>query len=311
MTFTVLATTPDRRWSAIATSTCTVAVGAGVPGVAPGVGVVASQAWTNRGLRAFALDRLRAGFAPADVVAAMAGVDEGFAWRQVAVLSVAGASAWHTGDEVTGWSGAASGDGWVALGNHLTGADVVQAMSRVLERGVPGMPGTPARAPGDLAAGAAVGGAAGGGVRGMPGTPAGAPGDRAAVAAVGGAVGAGVPEGRAVASDDGAVAAAGATAAAGGIAMPGTSGGVALGELVLAALAAGQEAGGDSRGRQSAALVIVDNRRPDVSPPDLWCDLRVDDDRVDPVAALDRLFRSHLVEDAARRREIATRHVPA
>lgn len=59
------------------------------------------------------------------------------------------------------------------------------------------------------------------------------------------------------------------------------------GELVdrlLAALVAGQEAGGDRRGKQSAALLV---RRSGVEP---YVDLRVDD-HPDPVAELIRIFR--------------------
>ena len=59
---------------------------------------------------------------------------------------------------------------------------------------------------------------------------------------------------------------------------------VPLAERLLSALAAGQAAGGDKRGRQSAALLIVSTEL----YPDL--DLRVDD-HVDPVAELHRIYQ--------------------
>ena len=52
---------------------------------------------------------------------------------------------------------------------------------------------------------------------------------------------------------------------------------------LLQALFAGEEAGGDRRGRQSAALVTIR------SQPFPWCNLRVDDN-ADPLVELTRLF---------------------
>jgi len=63
----------------------------------------------------------------------------------------------------------------------------------------------------------------------------------------------------------------------------------ALAARLLAALAAGDRAGGDSRGKQSAALLVV---RPGAGYGgfnDRYLDLRVDD-HADPVAELGRLF---------------------
>ncbi len=59
-----------------------------------------------------------------------------------------------------------------------------------------------------------------------------------------------------------------------------------LGERLLAALQAGQEAGGDRRGKQSAALVVVKEGVP------RFIDLRVDD-HAEPIKELARLFALH------------------
>ena len=89
-----------------------------------------------------------------------------------------------------------------------------------------------------------------------------------------------------------------------------------LGERLLAALAAGDRAGGDRRGRQSAALVIVSPGGGYAGGNDRFCDLRVDDHE-DPVTELARLWKLHwllfgstpdaekLVFDAALGAEIA------
>jgi uncharacterized Ntn-hydrolase superfamily protein len=74
-----------------------------------------------------------------------------------------------------------------------------------------------------------------------------------------------------------------------------------LAERLVAALEAGQAAGGDSRGQQSAALVV---ERPGAAAEtregvDRVCDLRVDD-HPEPIAELRRLLDIHLRWDALR-----------
>jgi uncharacterized Ntn-hydrolase superfamily protein len=60
---------------------------------------------------------------------------------------------------------------------------------------------------------------------------------------------------------------------------------------LVAGLRAGDAAGGDLRGRQSAALLVVSGTRDDDAPWEgVLVDLRVDD-AADPVGALDRLLR--------------------
>lgn len=61
-------------------------------------------------------------------------------------------------------------------------------------------------------------------------------------------------------------------------------------ERLLEALMAADEAGGDSRGRQSAALYVVGEAKGYGGNNDRWIDLRVDD-HPDPVRELARLLR--------------------
>jgi uncharacterized Ntn-hydrolase superfamily protein len=65
-----------------------------------------------------------------------------------------------------------------------------------------------------------------------------------------------------------------------------------LGDRLLAALAAGDAAGGDSRGRQSAAVVVREAGAGYGGRSDLKLDLRVDD-HPDPVRELERLLVLH------------------
>lgn len=62
-----------------------------------------------------------------------------------------------------------------------------------------------------------------------------------------------------------------------------------LARRLLAALRAGDAAGGDSRGRQSAALFVVKDGAGYDGGDDVWVDLRVDDHE-DPLAELERLL---------------------
>jgi uncharacterized Ntn-hydrolase superfamily protein len=76
-----------------------------------------------------------------------------------------------------------------------------------------------------------------------------------------------------------------------------------LPERLVSALASGQAAGGDRRGRQSAALLVgAITERP-------WVDLRVDE-HPDPVAELVRIFEMLSPDDLARARRAASTREP-
>jgi uncharacterized Ntn-hydrolase superfamily protein len=70
-----------------------------------------------------------------------------------------------------------------------------------------------------------------------------------------------------------------------------------LAERMLAALSAAQRAGGDIRGRQSAALIVVAAEASDRPWADRKIDLRVED-HPRPVEELDRLLRLHRAYDS-------------
>ena len=91
MTFSVLARDERTGDVGIAVASCILAVGRAVPSARPGVGVVAVQARSRRGLGGTLLTALADGAEPADLVKRAAHAAED-ADRQVAVLDVAGAS---------------------------------------------------------------------------------------------------------------------------------------------------------------------------------------------------------------------------
>jgi uncharacterized Ntn-hydrolase superfamily protein len=67
-----------------------------------------------------------------------------------------------------------------------------------------------------------------------------------------------------------------------------------LADRLVAALEGGEEEGGDARGRQSAALLVVGKRKSKAGYGDRLIDLRVED-HSDPIAELKRLLKLHHV----------------
>jgi uncharacterized Ntn-hydrolase superfamily protein len=65
-----------------------------------------------------------------------------------------------------------------------------------------------------------------------------------------------------------------------------------LADWLVAALQAGEDAGGDSRGRQSAALLVVRDKSGYGGANDRYIDLRVED-HTDPTHELGRLLEIH------------------
>lgn len=208
MTFTVLARDPRRGLIGAATASRSLAVGNAVISVRPGVGAVASQAWTNRTLRGRLLDALTGGASAWDAVARVEEWDARASLRQVALLPIRGAGAARSGNETSAWAGHRIGEDVVVAGNLLTGGDVLEAMIARVERDAAVPLGTtpPSVAPAEFA------------------------------------------------------------------------------RALVAALAAGEERGGDLRGRQSAAVVVAQSG----VDGDVRVDLRVDD-HADPVRELARL----------------------
>ena len=72
----------------------------------------------------------------------------------------------------------------------------------------------------------------------------------------------------------------------------GSAGKAALAQRLIDALAAGQEAGGDRRGKQSAALLVVREGWGYGGDNDRFRDLRVDDHE-EPIKELDRIYQIH------------------
>lgn len=102
MTYSIAVSIPEAKLLGAATASRSLAVGAGVLAIRAGVGIVISQAYTNRSLRGYALDLLEAACSPNHIIATLPEVDPHPELRQVAVMSQAGEAATHTGEVCTG-----------------------------------------------------------------------------------------------------------------------------------------------------------------------------------------------------------------
>ncbi len=202
MTYSIVARDPLTGELGVALQSRYFGAGSGVPWAEPGVGAVATQAFTEERYGPLGLALMRGGHSAPDALGALLAGDEGEPLRQVAMVDGAGMVAAHTGSRCVAAAGHVGGEGVSAQANMMERDTVWDAMV-----------GTYGSAEGSLA------------------------------------------------------------------------------ERLLAALLAAEREGGDIRGRQSAAVIVVSGSRQD--PP--WkrtVDVRVDD-HLDPLTEIRRLLRLH------------------
>ncbi|MGC9148904.1 MAG: DUF1028 domain-containing protein [Sulfolobales archaeon] len=216
-TYSIVAADPSMGDVGVAVASKFLAVGHIVPWAETDVGAVATQAWANVKYGPKALQYLRRGLKPDEVINRLISKDPRRDHRQVAVVNAKGEVAAYTGSQCLPYAGHITGNGFSVQGNLLVGEEVLEAMAKTFE--------------------------------------------------------------------------------------------TTKGELVdklLAALEAGDKAGGDKRGKQSAAIIVMrrcggyGGCREGV---DRYVDIRVDDHQ-EPVAELRRIF--HLWEATLLRRESET-----
>ncbi|MFW6049284.1 MAG: DUF1028 domain-containing protein [Candidatus Bipolaricaulota bacterium] len=202
-TFSVIAYDPDENRIGVAVQSKFFAVGASVPWVKPGVGAVATQAYTNLKYGIQGLELLEEGVGPTEVLTDLLSDDPQAEMRQVAIMDSNGNPGVHTGRETPAVADHIKKRNFICQGNLLTSSSVVNEMAEEYESN----------------------------------------------------------RGR-------------------------------LGRRLIRALRAGQRAGGDKRGRQSAALVVLNNNPGKSANLQDRVDIRVDD-HLKPIEELDRLLGLH------------------
>jgi uncharacterized Ntn-hydrolase superfamily protein len=208
VTYSIVARDGDSGELGVGVQTKAFAVGRVVPWAAPGVGAVATQAYSERSYGPLALELLTAGRTAEDALRGLVAADPSSEVRQVAIVDAGGRAAAHTGEHCIPETGHVVGDGFSAQANMMASDAVWPAMAEAF-----------------------------GATRGT------------------------------------------------------------LARRLLAALDAAESAGGDFRGRRTAALLVVSGERAGPTWAGRVVDLRVDD-HPEPLAELERLLA---LEDAYRR----------
>ncbi len=201
-TYSIVARDPTTGDMAVGVQSHWFSVGTSVSWGESGVGVVATQSFTNKSFGLRGLKLLKEGKTAQEALDILLSTDEGKAFRQVAILDNNGNVATHTGSKNIQFAGHRQGDNYSVQANMMLTEEVWPAMAEAYEKN-----------------------------KNLP-----------------------------------------------------------LAERVLATLNAAQEAGGDIRGKQSAALLVVRGKKMENAWEDPLIDLRVDDNP-EPLKELDRLLK--------------------
>jgi uncharacterized Ntn-hydrolase superfamily protein len=129
-TFSIVARDPKTGEMAVAVQSHWFSVGTGVSWGEAGVGVVATQSFTNKsfGLRGLAL--LKEGKSPQEALDILLSDDTGKDFRQVAILDKKGRVATHTGKSCIDMAGHLNGENFSVQANMMLNDKVVPAMEK-------------------------------------------------------------------------------------------------------------------------------------------------------------------------------------
>ena len=133
-TFSILAIPPSSKLMGVAVASGSASVGDRVPHTKPGVGVIATQAYTNVAYGTEGLELLSKGLSPKEVLDRLLMEDSGRELRQVAVMDFNGRKAVFTGVKAPEFRGEIVGDSYVVVGNLLAAKEVVKSMAEEFER---------------------------------------------------------------------------------------------------------------------------------------------------------------------------------
>ena len=134
MTYSIVARDRETGELGVAVQSRAFNTGAIVPWAAPGVGVVATQSYTEPSYGPLGLDLLRAGKTPEEALAGLVAADDEPEYRQVAILDGKGRVAVHVGEACIPAAGFAAGEGFSAQANMVDSERVWESMAESFER---------------------------------------------------------------------------------------------------------------------------------------------------------------------------------
>ena len=133
MTFSIIARDPETKQFGVAVSTAVPCVGAMVPHVKPGVGAIATQAFTNVRLGVDGLKLLELGLTSEAALISLLVQDDDASRRQVAGIDSENTPYVYSGDACEDWCGSHEGEHYSVQGNMLLGEDTIKAMAQAFE----------------------------------------------------------------------------------------------------------------------------------------------------------------------------------
>lgn len=133
VTYSIVARDAETGELGVAVQSRAFRAGSGVGWALPGVGAVASQAFSERSYGPLGLELLRAGKTPEQALAGLVAADPESAVRQVAMVDAESRTAVHTGAECIREAGHLTGDGYSVQANMMRSTDVWHAMAEAFE----------------------------------------------------------------------------------------------------------------------------------------------------------------------------------
>jgi uncharacterized Ntn-hydrolase superfamily protein len=132
-TFSILAISPDSKFMGVAVASGSASVGTRVPHAKPGVGVIATQAYTNVAYGIKGLELLTKGLSPKEALDRLLMEDSERELRQVAIMDFKRRKTVFTGARAPEWHGEIIGEDYIAIGNLLIGKKVLNSMAKEFE----------------------------------------------------------------------------------------------------------------------------------------------------------------------------------
>ena len=129
-TFSIVARDPNTGEMAVAVQSHWFSVGTGVSWGEAGVGVVATQSFTNKSFGLRGLELLKKGKSPQEALDILLSDDSGKDFRQVAILDKLGRVATHTGKSCIDVAGHTNGENFSVQANMMLNDKVVPAMEK-------------------------------------------------------------------------------------------------------------------------------------------------------------------------------------
>ena len=129
-TFSILAISPDSRFIGVAVTSGSTYVGDRVPYAKPGIGVIATQAYTNIIYGTKGLELLAKGLTPQETLKSLLAEDLEKEMRQVAIMDFKRRKAAFTGANTPKYYSEVMGEDYIVIGNMLAKKEVVNSMAK-------------------------------------------------------------------------------------------------------------------------------------------------------------------------------------